>query len=290
MKKDMIILVGIFIGFLIALFLLSKFGIFGLQRLEIIGGKQCIRIDYGTTYGDWFRCTGADICAVATYIDNCNPTYAQASGCRLEGPLKDKNLNYVGTQTRCCDGSLGCRLPPYDWSYILTGEEVTTSNDCYLAGCYYCGSACRQASTVSAIQWVKYDCTCPEGWLDEYRCNPYNLDQVDRKYQYSDCSTEWRFWKNCNDNNYCTDWSWSCADEDTRKGTRTCYDYTCSDGTCIVDHSYTDTKYEDCAAGEVCENGVCKPAAAPSGAINLIFVGALSLVGIGLLAILLIPK
>lgn len=285
MKRETVILALLFFFLVFFLTLLSRFM---KQKYEIIGGMDCTRIDYGTSYSTYWSCTGADVCGVATYIDYCSP-YAQSAGVRLEGPLKDINLNYLGTQTRCCDGSKGCRIPQTDWFYIYSGESVTTSNDCYLSGCYYCGSACRNSSTVTAIQWIRWDCSCTEKWLDEYQCNPYYLDIQQRKYLKSDCTKEWRDYKNCNDYNYYTSWSWTCYDENTRKGTRTYYDYTCSNGNCVVGSATTETTYEACPSGYKCSNGNCV-AVTPTGEINLVFIGVLSilsLAGIGIIINLL---
>ncbi|MFQ6068020.1 MAG: hypothetical protein ACE5KD_00595 [Candidatus Bathyarchaeia archaeon] len=130
------------------------------------------------------------------------------------------------------------------------------------------GYECVQQGNYAVCETV-----CSEGWLDEYRCDG---DLRERKYQYSDCSTVWKVVEDCNDRNYYTSCSWSCYDSDTRRCSRTYYDYYCSGGgtSCIAqtqDASYN----EDCPSGQVCENGVCVSVTI-AGEIQLIFQGALS--------------
>lgn len=94
---------------------------------------------------------------------------------------------------------------------------------------------------------------CTEGWLNEYTCSG---DMLRRKYQNADCSTTWKDYKNCNNDDYYSSCSWSCSDSTTRKCTRTFYDYYCSGTSCTYttkDGSYT----EACSSGQVCENGQC---------------------------------
>jgi hypothetical protein len=53
-----------------------------------------------------------------------------------------------------------------------------------------------------------YKCPqCTEGWTNEYRC--YGQTMVQRKYQRTDCSYEWRNWQDCSSQNQCingNDW------------------------------------------------------------------------------------
>jgi len=298
MRKDVLILIVIFLASLLTIYFV-KTKILRLRfSLEIpIDGKKCKLREIKYVKDNYVRCPyDADYCSVNTEINWCDGSLTKSAGVRLEASplykLENNELKKVSEYpTRCCSGT-GCRLvDAMDVYWVEGGTEITTSNDCFWKdNCLEPCSSCWNEYTETRIDYWIWDCECEEKWLDEYRCNPYNLDQVDRKYQYSDCSTEWRFWKNCNDNNYCTSWSWTCQDQDTRKGTRTCYDYTCSNGGCVVSKSWTETKLEDCPSGYRCEGGECIPTT-PKGEINLIFIGMLSILGVGALAaFLLLPK
>jgi len=137
----------------------------------------------------------------------------------------------------------------------------------------------KYISASSKVGWVVYICykECQEGWLDEYKCVG---DERWRKWQHSDCTTEWRFYENCNDKD-----GWYCYDSDTREYR----DYYCSGGAPIASCPYT-SRLEDCPPGYRCENGRCI-SVTPKGEINLIFIGMLSILGVGALAsFLLLPK
>jgi hypothetical protein len=103
---------------------------------------------------------------------------------------------------------------------------------------------------------------CTDGYMDVYRCSG-NIMQ--RKYQYSDCTTTWKDYVNCDSSDGYTSCSWSCYSSTVRKCTREYRDYYCGlvgeiTSSVVPSCSYkpTDASYtESCPSGQVCSGGLC---------------------------------
>jgi hypothetical protein len=121
-----------------------------------------------------------------------------------------------------------------------------------------CSSVCGKdtAEYSDYPDWRFYDPTCTGYcyWIDMIGYS--SAEYCDYGCEESSCKAECTTDADC-PGDYCDDWGgWTCKDIDTKKRTRTCYDYYCSAGECKVT-TKTETQEEDCPAGYECENGEC---------------------------------
>lgn len=89
--------------------------------------------------------------------------------------------------------------------------------------CYNCPGVCGDSVCNCGENETCPDCVCEQEYIDDYRC--YG-GESQRGYQYSDCSTEWRYWEYC--------------------------DYGCSNGVCNPRGTGT---YCDCSGEQYIFNG-----------------------------------
>jgi hypothetical protein len=193
-----------------------------------------------------------------TIIENCPSGYVCSNGyCVLE-----KDGWYDTGRERCNLYGLECG------SGTKEKEQEYRDYTCFGVTCTYvvkekrwveigsCYQDCASGYTCQAGHCVKVTTlpSCTPGYLDEYRCLG---NWVQRKYQYSDCSTSWINWEYC--------------------------DYGCSSGSCIslpvCEEGYLDNfrcldnwvqreyRYSDCSTSWInweycsygCSAGSCLP-------------------------------
>jgi hypothetical protein len=100
--------------------------------------------------------------------------------------------------------------------------------------------------------------SCSAGWLNNYDCRSGN--ERFREYRNSDCSTEYRLYRDCDDQDTTTSWSNYCQSGDSWER-RTVYDGYCQSSTdqCRVSSSVEERLDDTCASYEMCasSSGQC---------------------------------